>query len=854
MREVRVHLDEGPPVAVITLPVGLDALMSPGVAYPWGAGRIRARSADRLHLEQTPEGGSADLWAVLSGLQSGLLLLALSKARLVEPDAYQPVPDLARHAVTCEVRLSGGEAAFLAFWAGSVSRERAIRVSSGRGLTPFLLQRGRAKSRPRLSLLLPSKMRDWGVDRVTASQVLRLAPRFLYDGPDGGADRVVSPEEAAVPVSEWEDPFRDLFGRDADPAPPVPLLDRVSERGCQRLLAPPVTGRPRPPTLRALTLAWAIGAGGEGLGVRRLRPPARVEARLRDRARVIDELAAERDAELLRSVLRVSALQAWRIGHDGRDGGVRAPQGTFLEEREAGLRDLSPDAQEALLRIHAGRGVPHRFGAALRELLRAGLIGSVKGRDLTPLGAELLRPSLERPDDAPSIRQIARPDAAVMRTLRVVPDRTEPPVPLPGPEEDEEGWDAPFRDLLIRDAGVSCPLEELERVADRAVRSVADPDLTRKRFHRALTRACQLGRSGADGRDPRAQLPPLLTGFLRERARALTTLTGPGVPLEELTLLVRVSCLQAWRVGVRSADRRFRGLDSRFREEGPRELWPVSQGGRDLLGRVRSGDVDHGGPEAEELAREGLIRSVTEPELTEAGRSALSGLAALRRAPSLRELATPRRRAVARLSPEPLAPTRKRPRRKEEGPRPEGLGSRALTDEEVDAIRTEAGLRALLVRAWSEGQFGPEGASPRRRSVPRVISLFLAERARVVWGVRSGRGLTGPVRDLIRSQVAEAVRLGTRTPKLRVPAPPPEYREECSVPMRAVPAELRDLLIGIHQGRVTGRLPVGAGPTLRLKGVLVGKGLGGLTPAGEEAALAELEHRTRPLPSILPER
>lgn len=877
MREIVVHLDEGRTTAAISLPARLSDLMTPGVSYPWGMGRVVADSDLSLRLSAPEEVSSGTgLWDLLTGVQSGLLFLALSKARLLNPDLSEPFPDLDSVAWRTDLRLASGERGALALWSRSSSLSQAIRIASGAGLAHFVVQKGRVKSRPRLSVLIPHKMAEWGVDRVTACQVLRLTPKLLSDqeaaqilsapaAPEAG--RVEVRGEIETSVTAWEDPFWDLFCLETETPPPVSVLDRLAEKACRRLCAPPPAGFSRSPALVALFWAWRMGAGDHNAPVlRRLYPPDPVHNRLRDRARVLEQVVEDGDSHLLRQVVRISMLQAWRIGFEGRGGHARAPQGTFYEEREDGLCGLSPEAQEVILRIHNDQRVSNRFRAAIRELSDAGLIKNLKTRALTRAGKRLLRPSLQRPADAPSIREISRPTEAVMRTLRIVED-TSTPRPYPTSQaRHERPWEAPFRRSLINEAGVACRIEEIDVIVEGVERPVSDPELTRKRFHRALNAGYRVGRSAATGKDESRRTPsPLVTRFLRERARALEALTGPKEVPGLVTALLRISCLQAWRIGFDGVGNRFPSLDGRFREEDPREVWDVSDSARSLLYRIGSGLTGalEDAAELEELVAKGLLRSVNEPSLTKDGKASSKRRKLLDRAPSLRALMTGEQSVGALLDPNWSPPRKPKPKRKTRPTKRPVITERSprdLTEEEVEAAldlsRGDEALRALLTTFWAEGRYDPRRKNvSQNRAVPTLISQTMRERARAIRKATRldlEAGDLDLIRQVIREQAASAFRIGTRTHSRRVEPPPAEYAEECSPPMRPLPPQLRNLLIRIYRGDITGPLPRGAGPKLRAKGLLTGDAPGRLTDVGRALVLAEIEHRNSALPSIRP--
>mgnify|MGYP000117898830 CR=1 FL=1 len=879
MREILVHLDEGHTVAAISLPVGLSDLMTPGVSYPWGKGRVFADSDLSLRLSAPEEAASGTgFWDLLTGIQAGLLFLALSKVRLLDPGLSEPFPDLDAVACRTDLRLASGERGVLALWSQPSNLPQAIRIASGAGLAHFVVQKGRVKSRPRLSVMIPHKMSEWGLDRVTALQVLRVNPRILSEheaaqilsssqAPEAGPVRVQGEAETSVPA--WEDPFWDLFCHETETPPPVSVLDRLAEKACRRLCAPPPAGFSRSPSLAALSWAWRMGAGGPNTPVlRRLYPADPVHNRLRDRARVLDQVVEDGDGDLLRQVVRVSMLQAWRIGFEGRGGQARAPQGTFYEEREAGLRDLSPEAQEVLLRIHNDQRVSNRSHEAVQELSDAGLIKNLKTRSLTRSGKRLLRQSLQRPADAPSIREISRPTKAVMRTLRVVADTSTPPSRPFSRNDVDRPWDAPFRRRLIAEDGAAFHVGEIDRIVEGVERLISDPELTRKRFHRALNAAYRVGRSAATGKDESRRAPsPLVTRFLRERARALETLPGPEEVPGLLAALLRISCLQAWRTGVDGVKNRFTTLDARFLEEDPRELWDVSEPARALLYRLGAG-VDGSEPdpeEVEELVTQGLLRSVRKPSLTRDGRAVLKKRASLDKAPSLRVLITGERGVGNLLDPSWSPPQKAKPKpKRKRAPTRRSVGKerspRTLTDEEVEAAldlsRGDEALRALLIRSWTEGRYDPQRKNlAQNRTVPTRISQMITER---VSAIRQATRLDHEdgdldlIRQVIREQAASVFRIGTRTNSRRVEPPPAEYAEECSVPMRPVPPPLRDPLIRIHQGEMTSGIPRGVRLKLRRRGLLTGDGSDLLTDAGRALVLAEIEHRNSGLASIRP--
>jgi hypothetical protein len=549
----------------------------------------------------------------------------------------------------------------------------------------------------------------------------------------------------------------------------------------------------------------------------------------------------------------------------------------FREERLPETRVIPILEQETLMAISQSRRLSPSDRDRLPALLASGMIADVDTYRLTRTGDRLARKVMKALRESPSIREICHPNADVLKVLSLGPERKpekKPRTPKPAvtpPRRKpryraETGWADPFLPGLVSDAGAPCPIADLDLAAQGVRTSIRDRSAagrSQKTILGVLKRAFHLGRAACEGdRTPLGAPPALVVGFLRERARVLETLTRADPDMGRLHAMLRVCCLQAWRIGLDSSQARLKGLEPGFREECPTEMRGLSEPARGLLLRISEAPqtAPPASDERDELSQRRLISLTANEVLTRRGLFAIRRAAMLaQNAPSLLDLLSPTPDAISGLSPlrapdapEPLKTvTASKPAPPSFIPEPPG-------PERITAIVTdpngEEAFLDLLTRYWRGGHHGDLEAESRG-AILTPIGPFLRERARAVWEATHMDRLEGDiylVSGVIRDQTMRMLELGAGAPKRRAPAPDPAFRDECSTPMRAVPPHLRALLIAAHQGEIAPPFPKGSTTALRKHGLLIGAGSGLLTDKGRDLVLAELVHRQKDLPWIRP--
>jgi len=888
---VTVLLAPGSGVGEIYLPVGLSSIMSEKRTYEWGRrAQIERDGEDVLRFALPVAETDAELLKHLVDLQAGLLMVALSGMRIQDHPQRAPLLELDLAATRVDLQLEDGDTGFLAFWNADIGLKTAARIMSQEGYIHFVLIRGIQNGGPRLSVVLRPNRADWGLERVVELQTQRAQPVMIPADektiPDGADFRESHPfihkkifgekRAQASSLTEWEDPFWDILIRGASPPPPIGELDRISEVSSTRLSRQSPSDRVRSPTLRTLSQAWRLGATDpDAAPDKPFRVPAWIHEILEERARVIDEIDARGEPNLLRTLTRVSALQAWRIGLEGRGGERRIPKGVFREERPPETRMIPIPEQETLMVISQGRRLSPSDRNRLPALLSEGLIRDVNTYRLTRLGVWVARRVMAELRESPSILEICRPNADVLRVLALGPEKKaakKPHVSKPSKTPPrrkpvyraETDWADPFLAKLASDAGAPCPIAELDLVAHEVHTPIRDRATTgpfQKRILGGLKRAFHLGRAAGEGeRGPLGAPPALVVGFLRERSRVIETLTRADPDPGRLHALLRICCLQAWRIGLESCQARLKVLEPGFLEECAAEMRGLSMPARALLLGISEPPqiAPPASDERDELSQRKLISLTGNRVLTRKGLYAIRRASMLaQNAPSLMDLLIPTLDAISGLSPlrAPDAPEQLKTVTASK-PAPPPFMPEPPSPEEISAIVTdpngERALLDLLTRYWRGGHHGDLGAESRG-SIPTLIGPFLRERSRAIWGATHMDRLEGAtlVSGIIRDQAMAMLELGAGAPKRR--APVPAFRDECSAPMRAVPPHLRALLIAAHQGEIASPFPKGSATALRKRGLLIGAGSGLLTDKGRDLVFAELNHRKADLPWVRPD-
>jgi len=906
MRSVRVVFNEGGESGEIYLPTDLSLLLRPNTPLSWGQDtRITSEEPDLLSVDQSFQTSPRETVSVLTDIQNGLLIAAVANMRLIGEAPDDRLDEIQRLATLTGLSDQRDRVAHLAFWRHGISMKGVTSGLAPAGLCQYILTHQADKTSPRLSLIIPEALKEWGMEKVLDLKGLRASP--ILTSTSGQLAKGKTPFREKHPRiyakiqerrrpdmdetshTEWESPFWSALIRDVSVPPPLFELDRLATHSSNRLLIPRTLLEAGSVTLMALWQAWLLGLNGGGLGTtepkRVGKMPPHVRSVLTDRARVIDALAPERDLDLLRSLTRISALQAWRIGIEGRSGAKVAPVRPFKEEMAGPLRFAPLREQRAVYAILRGEPVPPAGrGKVLQGLREKGLINDQDPPNLTGVGRKCVGGGGGQRDRTASITELLRPTTKAMGYIKIAPiprkkaakrlkTVTEPSVarsrtaPETAPYRPTTEWADQFRGVLIDDVNVDCPVTDLDlaaqalcvRLADRS-----DKERTRLRLLTALRRAFRVGKTGETPKGgPPIPLPQLIDMFLTDRARALEAVTRPDPDLDPLHHLLRISLLQAWRIGVEGRTARFKHLEVQFREETPVVMWALSAPARALLIGLEGAPLR---PEADpdaaaELLSADLVGPGPDLPLTASGGGMIQQLRRFQRdAPSLRDLMGPDPVPASRLSLPDLL-LRRPPDPEPIRPKPKRRPPRQLvpsTDEVRGIMEADLGEQALfdlLIGYWREGRYGERDESRSGfGSVPRLISNFLKERARAIWAAteldRADQDLELFER-IVREQAQAALDLGVATLS-HVMNPAAAFRDECSVLMRSVPHLSRDLLLKIYQDEISLPLSAGGAAPLVASGHLFSARSNALTNKGVDACLQEITHRSRDLPWLRP--
>jgi hypothetical protein len=441
-----------------------------------------------------------------------------------------------------------------------------------------------------------------------------------------------------------------------------------------------------------------------------------------------------------------------------------------------------------------------------------------------------------------------------------------PPPPRPEAEEPEPGWARPGPDRFPD------PRLDLDRIAITACALFRSGRVRRpERVGLAIRTALLDGWRLTSGRErPSLQV----ANRIRELALAAELATRSDRDRGELGPvrgLIRALGLFAWGVGLmREGARGYEPPPPRFAEEACPLMLPVPSGARAYLMSLYQGDGEQPPipEEIEELTGQGFLdRSRL---LTAAGRALVEAQLAWSAPPrpSVRSLLGPDADPWEGVPlPDPTDPAElAEPERTRRG--------RPRTD------RSEAELAPALSRAdtLQAGPPGPDGSDPFRDEALTLLTCFfrigrdgpaaagrsgrvqgfhapfLSERARAIAEVtRDGRtrGETGPARALIRACAPELWRLGRSVSGGAEEPAPSRFREESSVPMRAVPEGCRWAVMALFEGGLSAPLPRGVAGALTRAGLLEGGRTGRLTAEGAAIARAELAVAAGGLPPLL---
>ncbi len=632
----------------ITLPLPLSSLMDLDRSYGWGElTRLRAVREDAIELDTAfPE--EAALHRLLTGLQAGLLFAAVSGMRLHGEPIKGALTRLTSLGGRVDLSGPGRRSAVLALWADGVEVRQAFQLAERGGYAHLVLTRGAARTRPHLSVLVPERDADRAMGDLIAVQTLRLSPELLVE-PDpeliapprvrpqrsAKSRAAPAPTESSTPESStpepaapetppagavWAVPFLSTLGGRDVPDPPLAELDALAADPVTRTRARTDAELLRSRIARALAGAWRLGADPERY---RTDPAWLLQLRtanfLRERSRVVEEVTrSDPDTEPLHALIRVSALQAWRLGVGGAK--QKPPPARFREECPVPLRSVSPELRRVLLGVHQGSSAPDADTAA--PLIRFRFLDATLS--LTRAGRRAVAEALsETSGRLPRLRDLLGPTRAAVRGLSPVTRKARPePRKRAARDETAERSAAPARSGPGRDP------DEIRTLLDGiGPPPLAPPDGDAP--DPIVERMLQCWRVG---RAPQGRVRDGVTGrvpaevrlYLEERVRAVRDATGPdagGEEAERGVLVLKETAREIWRLGTEFTGVTLPPLPARYRDEFSARMRRVPP-----EARVTLIDLHQGGPVSAQrrpvlfaLVRDGLLQSAVSGLLTEAG-------------------------------------------------------------------------------------------------------------------------------------------------------------------------------------------------------------------------------------------
>lgn len=850
MRTISVTAPDRGVIGGISLSGGVTGLVGAAAPRSWGR-RFHLTAAAEDRLELSGMGPYEDPMGVLTDLQNGLLFTEIAGMRLA-PD---PDPALLRHASAhcglAELIGPDGGGGILALWDGPMRPLEAARLAGRDRLVAFTLTRlGRGTgARSRLSVLVPEGEEARTLELVTLLQIARAQPLVLRER--RAPPREIARAEwsgAARAVPDWVRPGPDqLPDRRRE-------TDRIALSVCAEIRSGRALNQLRKIRLihDALRTCWALDC-------RRATPPTAVNQHLREISVVIELVTREErhrgELAPLRGLVRAFGLIAWGAGHAGKRGAGRDLSPGFSEEACEQMHPLPQEAREYLMELHLGETDRPVGTGAIDELAKRGLIDPFRvltneGRALA--GAQIAWDGAERP----SIRSLLDPDADLWALVpappSVEPERDESVADWVGPGPD---W-APDPRLEVDRAALHVRTRiSLRRVMGRTVVAKL-----------ALSALLDCWRLGAGDKK---RVSHGVTDQLRELAYALERVTRPDRDRGELSPvrdLLRALGLISWGLGLIYRKTGEQKAPPRFSEAACDTMRPVPPAAREYLVSLHQGGVG-------EPVGSGVIGALTDlglldpaGALTDQGRAvAEAQLAWVAAAPvSLRSLLDPEADLWALVPIPPRRPRKPKAKRRDRHPDPKrdeaDLDPLLSRLDELPVAPPDpngsdpfpAQAAGILGDFFRVGRDGP-AAAHRRGFVTAPYGPFIAERARAIAEATRAdraRGEMAGARELIRTFAPEMWGHGVQAARGVLKAPPPRFREECSVAMRPVPLTARQPLVTLQEG---GRPRLGRklAAALTRSGLLrAGVGLR-LTEKGQAVVREERSTRASSLPSLL---